>query len=87
MWRLVHPLTSLLLDLMTFLVGAWKVLSAIRASEPGGDLDNQSFDSSLELLCCVRAVYIWTVVFVLFCFVCSFAFCLQKILPRDETRI
>lgn len=57
-----------------FLVGAWKVLSAIRASEPGGDLDNQSFNSSLELLCCVRAVYIWIVVFVLFCLFLCFLF-------------
>lgn len=48
---MVHSLISVLLSVTNFLLEAWKILSAIRAS-PGGAVDNQSY----VIMCCVRAV-------------------------------
>lgn len=83
MWRLVHPLTSVLFEPNEFSFrGVEDTVS--NQGFTRGDIDNQSFNSSAELLCCVRAVYIWTVDF--FFFFGSFAFRLQKVLSRDKTR-
>lgn len=88
MWRLVHPLTSVLFEPNEFSFrGVEDTVS--NQGFTRGDIDNQSFNSSAELLCCVRAVYIWTVDFfffflVLLLFVCK-RYC-RGIRQEDRTQ-